>query len=501
METRRLAVVSNRLPIVVRNNPGGDWSITEGSGGLVSALGPVLRNRGGLWIGWLGNASEDACDSAGIEDLLSTGAEETGYTLKSVDIASDEIQKYYLGFSNEILWPLFHDMPTRCNFDPGYWEVYERVNRRFAETVAESTGEEDYVWIHDYQLMRVAAELKKLGVERQTGFFLHIPFPPLDIFLRLPWRFEILDGLMQHDLIGFQTVRDRRNFIGCVRALLPGVRLYGRGHVCRLVTPGREMRVGAFPIGIDYSDFSSGAMDRRVRHMSDTIRENLPKRALILGVDRLDYTKGIPNRLLAFRDALERYPELRRRITLIQVLVPSRETIGEYDRLKQEIERMVGEINGEYTEVGWTPVTYLFRSLSRAELTAYYLACEMALVTPLKDGMNLVAKEYCASQVSEDGVLILSEFAGAAAQLQQGAILVNPYDVRGVADAIYQGYRMSLDEKRGRMRPLRRNVQRQNVFHWVNSFLKAGIAKDLRNFPHMEFYVPTQRIEAEALSA
>lgn len=489
METKRLAVVSNRLPVVLSHSHG-TWNISPGSGGLVTALGPVLRDRGGIWIGWLGNTAEELRGLPLPADFLSKGASETGYSLKPVILTDDEVQRFYFGFSNEILWPLFHDLPTRCNFDPGYWRTYRAVNGKYARAVMEHTDEDDYVWIHDYQLIMVGAELKRLGAKRHTGFFLHIPFPPLDVFLKLPWRFEILDALMEYDLVGFQTARDRRNFIGCVRTLKPGTRITGRGHVSRLATPDRELLVGAFPISIDFDEFAKVASSSEVSWQAQTVRNNLPYRQLILGVDRLDYTKGIPNKLFALKHAIEQYPLLRRRITLIQVVVPSRESIREYELLKREIERMVGEINGQYTEVGWTPITYIFRSLNRIELSAYYKACEMALVTPLKDGMNLVAKEYCASCTNEDGVLILSEFAGAAAQLHHGVLLVNPYDVEGVARAIHQGFTMERQERRLRMKGLRRSIRKQDVFSWVNSFLQAGIATDLSSFPHLEFFVP-----------
>jgi trehalose 6-phosphate synthase/phosphatase len=491
MEARRLAVVSNRLPIVLSKSSGsGEWSIVPGSGGLVTALGPVLRDRGGLWIGWLGATSETFTNSSRLKELLQKGAEETGYTLKPVDLTEEEVQKYYLGFSNEILWPLFHDLPTRCNFDPGYWKVYQRVNRKFARAVLEHTTPDDYVWVHDYQLIPVARELWKLGKKRHCGFFLHIPFPPLDVFLRLPWRFQFLDALMQYDLVGFQTVRDRRNFIGCIQALTPGVKVVGGGHVCKLTTDHQEIRLGALPISVDYKGFADLAGTPEVADQAWIIHANLPNRQLILGVDRLDYTKGIPNRLRAFAAALEHYPQMRRKITLVQVVVPSRECIREYDLLKQDVERLVGEINGQYTEVGWTPIIYMFRSLSRSELVAYYRTCEIALITPLKDGMNLVAKEYCACNVDEAGVLILSEFAGAAAQLHNDALLVNPYDIEGVAEAIYRAFSMTPDERTARMKRLRRSIKRQNVFHWVQSFLRAGIESDLGSFPMMELFVP-----------
>jgi trehalose 6-phosphate synthase len=491
METTRLTVVSNRLAIIVAKDDDGQWTIKPGSGGLVTALGPVLRDRGGLWIGWLGSNLQGELDEASLTDLLAQGSRETGYSLKPVELSDEEIEKYYFGFSNEILWPLFHDMPSRCNFDPAYWRVYEQVNDKFAQVVADNTKEEeDYVWVHDYQLILVAAKLKQMGVKRQTGFFLHIPFPPLDGFVRLPWRFQILEALLQYDLVGFQTVRDRRNFIDCVRMLMPESRVTGHGQIARCLTPEREVMIGTFPISIDYKQFADFAATQEVENQAWIIHANLPERQLVLGVDRLDYTKGIPDRLKAFANVLERYPQLRRKVSLVQVVVPSRQDVPEYEALKRDIERLVGEINGRFTEVGWTPIHYIYRSLNRVELLAYYRTCEVALITPLKDGMNLVAKEFCASSIGNNGVLILSEFAGAAAQLHTGALLVNPYDIEGVADAIFEACTMDGEARRARMEKMRRSIQKSNIFHWVNTFLRAGVHKDLNQFPKAEFYVP-----------
>ncbi len=490
MDTTRLTVVSNRLAIVLDREADGQWAITPASGGLVTALGPVLRDRGGQWIGWLGSTVGDM-DAMTLERLLERGSQQTGYTLKPVTLTEEEIRNYYFGFSNEILWPLFHDLPSRCNFNPAYWKVYEAVNTKFARAVADHTDEkDDYVWIHDYQLILVAARLKAMGVRRATGFFLHIPFPPLDGFVRLPWRFQILEALLQYDLIGFQTVRDRRNFMDCVRMLMPASRVIGHGLVVRCLTAGREILVGTFPISIDFKQFADRAASSEVREQAWIIHANLPERQLILGIDRLDYTKGIPLRLQAFANALERYPELRKQLTLIQVVVPSREDVPEYESLKREIQRLVGEINGRFTEVGWTPIHYIYRSLSLVELLAYYRTCEIALVTPLKDGMNLVAKEFCACSVENNGVLILSEFAGAAAQLHTGALLVNPFDIEGVADAIHQAWAMDVPSRNIRMEKMRRSIQRYNIFHWVNAFLCAGIHKELDQFPRVELYLP-----------
>ena len=497
METSRLTVVSNRLAIVVEQNKNRQWTIKQGAGGLVTALAPVLRDRGGQWIGWLGTTtSKETLDEAELLDLLEQGSQQTGYALKPVQLSEEEVKKFYFGFANEILWPLFHDLPSRCNFDPAYWSVYERVNAKFSQVVAAQTNEEDYIWVHDYQLFLVAHYLKTMGVRRQTGFFLHIPFPPLDGFIKLPWRFQVLNALLRYDLLGFQTVRDRRNFIDCVRMLMPNMRVISHGHTARCLTPEHEVLIGAFPISIDFRQFAERAATREVQDQAWIIHANLSDRQLILGIDRLDYTKGIPLRLQAFANALERYPELQGNVTLLQIVVPSREEVPEYEALKREIERLVGEINGRFNQVGWSPIHYIYRSLSQVELVAYYRTCEIALITPLKDGMNLVAKEFCACSIDNNGVLILSEFAGAAAQLHRGAILVNPFDIEGVADAIRRACFMDESSRRSRMEKMRRSIQRHDIFHWVNAFLQAGTHKDLNQFPRNEFFVPKAEEQA-----
>ena len=486
MSPKSVVIVSNRLPIIVEKVKKGQWVTRSSAGGLVTAMGPVLRNHGGKWIGWLG--AQEMPDEASLKSILSRSAEELGHTLIPVDITSEEIEKYYYGFSNEILWPLFHDFLSNCNFDPQYADVYRKVNRKFAQAIAEGTSEDDYIWVQDYLFSLVARELREIGVKRQTGFFLHTPFPPFDIFIKLPWRFEILEAMLEYDLLGFQTERDKKNFLRCVRRLMK-LKTPGRKNIKKIVTKKGEVQIGTFPISIDFKEFSKSAAAEEVTKEVRIIRQNHENRQLILGVDRLDYTKGIPHRLRAFAEALARYPEIRGKIEFIQLVVPSRMNVDSYQELKQEIEGLVGEINGQYTDGGWTPVHYMFRSVSRTELLAYYRACEIALVTPLKDGMNLVAKEYCASNIDRDGVLILSEFAGAAAELQRGALLVNPYDVESVSHSIHQAFSMGLDEKRERMKKLRRSISRNDVFHWVNSFLGASV-KGSSDVPEVDFFVP-----------
>jgi trehalose 6-phosphate synthase len=370
--------------------------------------------------------------------------------------------------------------------------AYLDVNVRFARMIKENWTEGDFIWVHDYHLMHVAQALTDMGLRARAAFFLHIPFPSLDIFLKLPDRHRILRALMEYELIGFQTARDRRNFIQCVRRLLADAHVRSEGGLHIVHIGERDVRVGVFPIGIDFKEFANQAASEEVASRAWNIHAGLPNRQLLLGVDRLDYTKGIPNRLEAFRNAFERYSDLHRNITFIQVVVPSRTDIGRYHALKLEIEQMVGEINGRFTSAGWVPIHFIFRDLERAELLAYYRTCELALITPLKDGMNLVSKEFCACSLEENGVLILSEFAGSAAQLRRGALLVNPYDVRETADVIYQAFQMNQDERRARMRRMRRNVRLQDIYWWVDSFMNAAFALDLEDFPLVEDYIPPE---------
>jgi trehalose 6-phosphate synthase len=456
----RLIVVSNRLPFVFRRESRGRWRATPGSGGLVTALLPVLRDRGGMWIGWPG--------ASAVPPRLGVGG--AGYRLVGVPLAPAEVRGFYQGFSNEVLWPLFHDLPSRCNFEPAYWQVYREVNRKYARAVHRRAAPGDFVWVHDYHLMPLGAELRALGSRAHCGFFLHIPFPSPDVFLKLPWRAPLLDALLEFDLVGFQTARDRRNFHASAQAL-------GR--------KARVERTGHFPISIDYNAFMRRAAAADVAAKARELHRLLPKRKLVLGIDRLDYTKGIALRLRAFQDLLARHPDMQGRVSLLQVVVPSREDIPQYREMKTEIEQLVGRINGQFARPGgWVPVWYEYRSLSRLELLAYYRAADIALITPLKDGMNLVAKEYCACSIEEDCVLILSEFAGAAAQLAVGALLVNPYDIRGVADAIRAAHAMPAEERTARMRRMRRAVRSKDVFWWVDSFLGAAISRGLRHFPY-----------------
>jgi len=467
MSNPRLVVVSNRIPISFRRQKG--KLVTQSSaGGLVSALEPVLQQHGGTWVG---NAGTE--DSAELQRQLDAETRGGNFRYVPVILTEEEQAKYYEGFSNEVLWPLFHDLQSLCHFDPEYWDFYDRVNRKFAEAIHSTAERSDTVWVQDYQLLRVAHALRQIRPDSTVSFFLHIPFPPPDIFAKLPWRREVLEGLLAYDFVAVQTARDERNLVASVRSFVPSVKIVAPGRDEKGVLTARgTTRIQAIPISIDFKDFSAAASSEAVAERVKDIRNQNPGMEIAIGVDRLDYTKGIPERMRAFRAFLRLYPDFRRKITFIQIVVPSREGILGYQDLLSDIERLVSAINGEFAEPGWTPIQYMHRSIPRDELLALYRSAGIALVTPLKDGMNLVAKEYCAAHVDNTGVLILSEFAGAMPELRTGAIAVHPYDELAIAKAIRHALQMPNSERRRRMLRMRRHIQQSDILRWRDRNLK-----------------------------
>ncbi|MCU1292813.1 MAG: Alpha,alpha-trehalose-phosphate synthase [Bryobacterales bacterium] len=464
---RRLIVVSNRLPLSF-SLENGVLKSSPGSGGLISALEPLLKQHGGVWVGSAGTE-----ESSAVHEALAEAARKHAFGYSPVFLTEEEQTNYYEGFSNEVIWPLFHDLQSRCRFDPTFWDFYRRVNEKFADATAAEAGSEDLVWIQDYQLMQVGRFLRSKRPHDRLAFFLHIPFPPPDIYAKLPWRREILESLLEYDLVGLQTGRDQRNFIACVRHFLPKIEIdkIGNGRVLR--AQNRSVHVGYFPISIPFRDFEEQAKQAEVEERLRELSEQSGDVRIVLGMDRLDYTKGIPERLRAFGLFLREYPEHRRKVVFYQIVVPSRETIPEYQGLKEEVEQLVTRVNGEFSEPGWTPITYMHRSVPKHELLALYRAADVAVVTPLKDGMNLVAKEYCAARVDGGGTLVLSEFAGAAPEMRGMALMVNPYDETGVARALHQALVMTPQEQKRRMRHLRRHISRFDLNWWRDQFFAA----------------------------
>ena len=463
MDHSRLLIVSNRLPYTVRVD-GDSVRLVPAAGGLATGLRPWHEHSQGLWIGWPGDLS--AFTPLQRER---TDRELQDRNIVPVHLSGDQINRYYHGFANSVVWPLFHYLIDRVPVDAAGWDVYREANELFASAAASQYRPGDTIWVHDYQLMLVPSLLRQRLPDARIGFFLHIPFPSSEVFRILPWRKQILEGLLGADLLGFHTFAYLRHFVASLLHV-SGV----EADIDRVRVDGREIRLGVYPMGVDAGRFTTLALDTEVAARAATIKRDAGGRTILLGVDRLDYTKGIPRRLQAVERLLERNPDLTDQIRYIQVAIPSREEVDSYQRFKRQVEEGVGRINGACGTLRSTPVHYVQQSLSEKELVALFLAADVMLVTPLRDGMNLVAKEFVASRVDEDGILMLSEFAGAASELD-GAVVVNPYDVDSVAETLERSLGMTIDERRARMKSLRRRVAEYDVHTWATDFL-SGLA-------------------------
>ncbi|WP_407344621.1 trehalose-6-phosphate synthase [Pengzhenrongella phosphoraccumulans] len=455
-----LVVVANRLPVDFSVSDEGELSWTRSPGGLVTAVLPVMQGTTGAWVGW-----------SGAPDLDHEPFDADGVHLVPVALSEAEIELYYEGFSNDTLWPLYHDVIETPTYHRLWWDAYRKVNRRFAEAAAAQAAPGAIVWVHDYQLQLVPALLRELRPDIRIGFFNHIPFPALEIFAQLPWRSQVVHGLLGADLIGFQRASDAANFVRSVRRFTD---LTTRGEVITITEENgqrRHVRAAAFPISIDSRHFDELARTPSVVKRAIEIREEIGNPdVMLLGVDRLDYTKGIRHRIKAFGELLQDGRLTVPQVTLVQVASPSREGVGAYQQLREDVELLVGRINGEYGHLGCQPIRYLHHSYPPEEMAALYVAADVMLVTALRDGMNLVAKEYVAARSDERGVLVLSEFTGAADELA-GAVFVNPHDIDGMKDRIVSAVEMDFREQRKRMRRLRRRVLADDVEKWSLSFL------------------------------
>jgi trehalose 6-phosphate synthase/phosphatase len=479
---RRLVIASNRLPITAEIVDG-DVVLTEASGGLATGLRSWHERSAGVWIGWPGLTSRlSTRQRAALDRQLETRR------IVPVHLTRHEVRRYYDDFSNGVLWPVFHYLLDRLPLGPSTWDSYRSVNERFAEQIAHAHQPGDLIWVHDYQLMLVPGLLRRRLPDARVGFFLHIPFPASEIFRTLPWRREILEGLIGADLIGFHTYSYVQHFSSAVSEVL-GLEVENG----RVWFEDRETRVGVFPMGVDAAAFDQLARSPSVEEEVQRMRHDAGDRTILLGVDRLDYTKGIRRRLLAIEALLREDRDLCGRIQLIQVAVPSRDNVPSYQEFRREIEGLIGRINGTYATVAFAPVHYLHQSVSREQLVALYRAADVMLVTPLRDGMNLVAKEFVASRADEDGVLVLSEFAGAAEELHE-ALYVNAYDVQSLAVGIREALHLGRGDRAVRMRAMRRRVMARDVHRWVSDFVRA-----LEREPGLDVRPTPEATLAEAL--
>jgi trehalose 6-phosphate synthase/phosphatase len=463
---QRVVVVSNRLPVALKR-AGDGWQSKKTAGGLATAMKHVLEDSKGIWIGWTGETSTSNDEKR--RSIVNEWAEKHRYF--AVDLDKETAYGFYEGIANQALWPLFHHFPSLLRFAPEHWKAYVRANEIFRDEIVKHLRPNDLVWIHDYHFLLLPQMLREAAPGVSIGFFLHVPFPSSSVLRILPKREQLLQGMLGADYLAFHTHRYLQNFRNSVLRLLGMT-----SQMDRVEIGTRTVRLDALPIGIAADDFGTLlTKNEGTRKQLAELKQRFKYRKIILAVDRLDYTKGIPERLRAYRRFLTDFPEWRNKVVLFQIAVPSRERVPKYSRLRKEVDELIGEINGDWSTPEWSPIVYVRRGLPQSELAALYAAADVALVTPLRDGLNLVAKEYVACKSSGDGVLVLSEFAGAAAEMGE-AVMVNPYDEEGLSEAIAKALSLGEQERRDRMLALYRRVHKNNVFSWADRFVQNMVS-------------------------
>ncbi|MEH0157996.1 bifunctional alpha,alpha-trehalose-phosphate synthase (UDP-forming)/trehalose-phosphatase [Limibacter armeniacum] len=459
--SQKKIIVSNRLPVTAnRDEESGALEFKPSAGGLATGLSSIFKEKGNLWIGWPGIPDFKEDEKPGVIKSL------RGENMAPVFLNKKEVLLYYEGFSNRTLWPLFHYFTEFTQYTPEDWDMYVAVNQKFCDAILEYAGPDDIIWVHDYQLLLLPSMLREKLPNATIGFFQHIPFPSYEIFRLLPWRSEILEGMLGADLLGFHTYDDTRHFMSSVSRIAGYPNSMGT-----IKMANRIISVDAFPMGIDYDKFEKAARSKETYEKVDKYKSLFANQQVVLSIDRLDYTKGIKRRLYAFDKFLEMYPEYIGKVVLVLLVVPSRDKVDQYQQLKEEIDTLVGKIDGKYSTIDWTPIQYFYRSFSFDGLSALYSKADVALITPLRDGMNLVCKEYVASKVTQKGVLILSEMAGAAKELSE-AILINPNDEAEIVEALKQALEMPEIEQRNRLLEMQEKLKRYSVHRWVEVFVE-----------------------------
>lgn len=486
-------IVSNRLPVNVSIEDD-EVKVSPSVGGLATGMKSIHQNSDSLWIGWAGVASDETDQETELK------IKELSYREKCIPVplSEQELEEYYYGFSNRVLWPLFHYFTEYAHFDEIFWKTYKKVNEKFADTILEYLNEGDTIWVHDYQLLLLPQLIKEKRPNVSVGFFLHIPFPSYEIFRTLPWREELLSGMLGADLIGFHTYDYERHFLSAVSRIL-GYEI----NINSIHAGNRTVKVDSFPMGIDYEKFHQAAIEHRHKRKEEKTslqvrlaqnRELEPDGKLILSIDRLDYTKGMAKRLKALEYFLDKYPEYKEKVRLVMLAVPSRENVPQYQRLKKEIDELVGRINGKFSTVTWAPIWYFYRSLPFEDLIELYTSSDVAFLTPIRDGMNLVAKEYIASRVDKTGVLILSEMAGVSHELND-ALQINPNDNNQMSEALKKALEMPAEEQIARNTLMQKRIKRYNVEKWASTFMEALHLSGKMKAERMARYLGFQNLE------
>lgn len=451
-------IVSNRLPISLQHK-NGKFEFKPSAGGLATGLGSIYKEGENIWIGWPGNDVEDEGQRKEVVDEL------IKLKMAPVFLTKKDVELYYEGFSNETIWPAFHYFTQHINYEDEYWDAYWNVNKKFCDAILAKASDDDTIWVHDYQLLLLPMMLREKLPNATIAFFQHIPFPSYEIMRMLPWRKQMLEGMVGADLIGFHTYDDMRHFLSAVGRIL------GLSNESGFIqADNRLINVDAFPMGIDYEKFEKAALSPKTQNFVKKFKQTLGDQKLLITIDRLDYSKGIPNRIKVFEKLLDENPQYRGKVSMIMVVVPSRDQVLSYQTLKEEIDTLVGHINSKFSTLNWVPIHYFYRSFPFNELSAFYSMSDIALVTPLRDGMNLVCKEFVASKTDKKGVLILSEMAGASKELVD-AILVNPNDQEGVTSAIVEALSMDEEEQEMRISSMQASLKKYDIFQWVKVFM------------------------------
>jgi trehalose 6-phosphate synthase len=474
----QLIIVSNRVTVPGKSE----------AGGLAVALSDMLKDKGGVWCGWSGKTAEYPRTCEQVQDNV---------RYVTMDFTQTDYDDFYIGFCNSMLWPLFHYRLDLTRYSPSMYESYQSVNRAFAQKIAKFAGAGDAIWVHDYHLMAMASHLRELNVQERIGFFLHIPFPVPEVFTALPMHMEILKSLCAYDVVGFQTDTDLQAFLRCIGELGGGRKVKSpRENVYEVQAFGRKFKAGRFSISIDTSDLMMVADRAEIEPKTQKLRQSLDGRKMIVGVDRLDYTKGLMHRLSAFDHLLQQHPEHNNEVSFIQITPPSRTDVEEYGKMREQLEGLAANINGKHAEIDWVPIRYINKSYSREELAGIYRSARVGLVTPLRDGMNLVAKEYVASQNPDDpGVLILSQFAGAAQEMECGALMVNPYDEEDMAERIHQALTMPLIERKARYEAMIAVLKRNDIFRWTKRFTEQLTSVEDEGASKEEFIILPKKVQ------
>ncbi len=475
-------IISNRLPVKILKSAKGELVYKPSEGGLATGLGSIYRKGNNVWLGWPGLSFKKDSDKTEVTQKLKSE------NMFPVFLTAEEIKLYYEGFSNETLWPTFHYFNQYAIYKKSLWEAYEKVNKKFCEALMEIAEPEDTIWVHDYQLLLLPGLIRQQMPNVSVGFFLHIPFPSYEVFRLLPWRKELIDGMLGADLVGFHTYDDMRHFLSAVSRIS-----YLSNKRGQLTKGNRVIQVDSFPMGIDYDKYANSAASPETIKREVRFRASLGDQKLILSIDRLDYSKGIPARLGIFDIFLQNFPKYQKRVSLILIVVPSRDKVEKYKELKREVDLLVGRINGRYGTMNWTPIHYFYRSFPLEDLSAFYRMADVAMVTPMRDGMNLVCKEFVASKLDKKGVLVLSEMAGSSKELSD-AIIINPNDKTQVVDALHQALTMPEEEQSLHMDTMQATLKRYNIHHWVKMFLDR-----LEDIKERQQSLATKRIDEETV--